>query len=73
MKFKKILMMDSRPRETDGITEGDLHGCSSQSKWEVWAQGSLKDTSKNFEMRYIDASKISFGSTIWGPDGLRIA
>lgn len=29
MKFKKILMMDSRPRETDGIIEGDLHDRSS--------------------------------------------
>jgi hypothetical protein len=32
MKFKKILMMDSRPRETDGIMERDLHDWSSQSK-----------------------------------------
>lgn len=32
-----------------------------------------KDMSKNYETRCIDVNKISFGTTIWGPHGLRIA
>lgn len=36
-------------------------------------RGPLKDMSKTCKMRYIDVNKISFGSTIWGPRGLRVA